>query len=175
MNLTNRRFLALALCAGLSVMAPDAWAQREHGGGGPGGGAPRGGAPRGGGAHAAGPSRQAEPERGPQGYQRIERPQGAQARPQQFDRQAYNHNFNADRGYHVGPYHAPRGFRYRRWGYGDILPRYYWGQQYWLLDYWLFGLDVPPIGYEWVRYGPDAVLIDTRSGEVIQVIYGRFL
>ena len=44
-----------------------------------------------------------------------------------------------------------------------------------MLDYWLFGLDVPPYGYEWVRYGPDALLIDLRSGEVIQVVYGRFL
>jgi len=128
-----------------------------------------------GGGRAAASMHPAEPERGPQGYQRIERPAAVAARPQQFDRQAYNHNFNADHGYHIGPYHAPRGFAYRRWSYGQVLPRIYWGQQYWLSDYWLFGLDVPPVGFEWVRFGPDALLIDTNSGEVIQVVYGRFL
>lgn len=117
----------------------------------------------------------AEPERAPMGYPQVQRPSGADVRPQQFDRQSYNHNFVADHGYHIGPYQAPRGFRYHRWGYGDILPRGYWGPQYFLQDYWLFGLDVPPYGFEWVRYGPDALLIDTRSGEVVQVIYGRFL
>jgi hypothetical protein len=44
-------------------------------------------------------------------------------RPQQIDRQAYNHNFSSDHGYHIGPYHPPRSFRYQRWGYGAILPR----------------------------------------------------
>jgi len=157
---TNRGMIALALGASLAVTAPAAWAQHEH---------------EGGGGRAAGPARAAEPERAPQGYNRVERPTGAEARPQQIDRQAYNHNFTASRGYHIGPYHAPGGFRYQRWGYGDRLPRIYWGQQYWLSDYWLFGLDVPPVGFEWVRYGPDALLIDTTTGEVVQTVYGRFL
>ncbi|NWN22978.1 RcnB family protein, partial [Escherichia coli] len=50
----------------------------------------------------------------------------------------------------------------------------FWAQNYWLTDYWLFGLDVPPLGYEWVRYGPDALLVNITTGEVIQVVYGRF-
>ncbi len=162
MTRTRHAMFGLVLGAGLAAMAPVAWAEPGHGGG------PRAGA-RPAVAHPV------EPERGPQRYQRIERPAGAEARPQQFDRQAYNHNFNADHGYHIGPYHAPRGYAYRRWGYGEFLPRYYWAQQYWLTDYWLFGLEVPPVGYEWVRYGPDALLINTSNGEVIQVIYGRFL
>ena len=154
----------LALGAGLMLAASPVLAAPGHGGGsGHGGGAP------------AGHGHPSEPERGPMGYSQVQRPSGAEARPQQFDRQNYNHNFVADHGYHIGPYHAPRGFRYHRWGYGDILPRGYWGSNYWLQDYWLFGLDVPPYGFEWVRYGPDALLIDTRSGEVVQVIYGRFL
>ena len=32
----------------------------------------------------------------------------------------------------------------------------------------------PPWGYEWVRYGPDAVLIDVRTGQILQVRYGVF-
>ena len=190
MMLRSNRILALALGAGLAISAPTAWAQHEHQGGGDQGGGnhgggnhgggDQGGGNHGGGAHGGGGGGHGmmghppEHERGPQGYQRIERPQGVEARPQQINRQAYNHNFTADHGYHVGPYHAPRGFAYYRWSYGNRMPRAYWGQQYWLGDYWLFGLDVPPMGYEWVRYGPDAVLIDTNNGEVIQVIYGRF-
>ncbi|HEL3249660.1 TPA: RcnB family protein, partial [Stenotrophomonas maltophilia] len=40
--------------------------------------------------------------------------------------------------------------------------------------FWLFGLDMPPMGYEWVRHGPDALLINTGNGEIVQVVYGRF-
>ena len=178
MTRKNHPFLALALGAGLAVVAPSAWAEPQHQGGNRGGqqgGGHEGAGRQNGGWHGAAQARPVEPERGPHGYQRIERPAGAEARPQQFDRPAYNHNYAADHGYHIGPYHGAPNFRYRRWGYGEFLPRYYWGRQYWLGDYWLFGLDVPPVGFEWVRYGPDALLIDTRNGEVIQVVYGRFL
>jgi Ni/Co efflux regulator RcnB len=141
----------------LAIASPAALAQHRSGGA------------------AARPAAPAEPERRPRGYDRIERPRGAEVRPQHLDRPSYNHNFNATRGFRIGPYQPPQGYRYHRWVYGNILPRIYWSRNYWLLDYWLFGLDVPPFGFEWVRYGPDALLIDVNSGEVIQVIYGRFL
>jgi Ni/Co efflux regulator RcnB len=38
----------------------------------------------------------------------------------------------------------------------------------------LHRLEVPPAGYEWVRDGNDAMLIDTTSGEILQVEYGVF-
>jgi Ni/Co efflux regulator RcnB len=158
MTRSARTLFALALGSSLALTAGSAMAEPGRGW-------------HGGGDHG----RAVEPERAPQGYQRVERPSGAEVRPQQFDRQVYNHNFTAERGYHIGPYHAPRGFAYRRWGYGEFLPRIYWAQRYWLSDYWLFGLDVPPVGCEWVRYGPDALLINISTGEVIQVLYGRFL
>lgn len=120
-------------------------------------------------------ARTPERERPPSAYARPEPPRAAQTRPQKLDRSYYNHNFSADHGYHIGPYHAPKGYHYRRWVYGDVLPPTFWAQDYWLTDYWLFGLDVPPMGYEWVRYGPDALLIDLATGEIVQVVYGRFL
>jgi hypothetical protein len=43
------------------------------------------------------------------------------------------------------------GYAYQRWHYGQILPRPYWIGDYILNDFWLFGLDTPPMGYEWVR------------------------
>lgn len=116
-----------------------------------------------------------EAQREPRGYMRLERPTGAEIRPQSLDREGLNHNFQAQRGFHIGPYHAPDGWQYRQWRYGQILPSTFWARQYWLSDYWLFGLDIPSTGFEWVRYGPDAILVNMMNGEIVQVIYGSFL
>lgn len=117
----------------------------------------------------------AEAQRAPHGYQRMEPPRGIEQRPREFDRGYFAHNFQAHRGYRIGPWRAPAGYAYRRWHYGEFLPRAYWGPEFVLADFWLFGLDIPPVGYEWVRYGPDALLIDLRSGEVVQSVYDNFL
>ena len=90
------------------------------------------------------------------------------------DVSAFHKNFDAPNHYHYGDYHGPAGYSYHRWGYGDNLPREYWAQNYWLNNYLNFGLIGPPDGYVWVRYGPDAVLIDEDTGEIIQVEYGVF-
>jgi len=116
----------------------------------------------------------AEPHAGPSGYQRPAAPQGWDARPKTVDRTTYQHNFQAARSYKVGPYQRPSGWVNRHWGFGDRLPRAYWASQYLLADYWLFGLEVPPVDYEWVRVGPDALLISLSTGEVLQAEYGVF-
>jgi Ni/Co efflux regulator RcnB len=123
-------------------------------------------------AHAAPP--RAEPHPGPQGYQRVAEPKGWDARPKEVDRGAYQHNFQAARTFHVGAYRRPPGWAPHHWGYGQILPRAYWGPQFLLADYWLFALEVPPVGYEWVRDDTDAVLVNTSTGEILQVEYGVF-
>jgi Ni/Co efflux regulator RcnB len=123
-------------------------------------------------SHAA-PNR-GEPHPGPQGYQRVGEPHGWDARPSAVDRGAYQHNYQAARSYRIGPYHRPPGWTNHRWGYGEILPRAYWAPQYLIGDYWLFSLEVPPMGYEWVRDGNDALLIDTNTGAILQVEYGVF-
>jgi Ni/Co efflux regulator RcnB len=115
-----------------------------------------------------------EPHAGPRGYSRVTEPQGWNRRPTTVDRNAYHHNYQAARSFHVGPYHPPAGWTAHRWVYGDILPRAYWAPNYFLADYWLFGLEVPPVGYEWVRDGSDAILVNTANGEVLQVEYGVF-
>jgi Ni/Co efflux regulator RcnB len=104
----------------------------------------------------------------------VTEPHGWDARPAAVDRGAYQHNFQAARSYRIGPYHRPAGWSAHRWGYGEILPRAYWAAPYVIADYWLFALEVPPAGYEWVRDGNDALLIDTNSGEILQVEYGAF-
>jgi Ni/Co efflux regulator RcnB len=117
---------------------------------------------------------QGEPHPGPRGYQRAAEPKGWDARPATVDRGAYQHNFQAARSFKIGPYHRPPGWTAHRWGYGEILPRAYWGPQFILADYWLFALEVPPSGFEWVRDGNDALLVSTDSGEILQVEYGVF-
>jgi Ni/Co efflux regulator RcnB len=115
-----------------------------------------------------------EPHAGPRGYSRVTEPRGWNTRPNAIDRKVYNHNYQAARTYHIGPYHPPVGWVDRHWAYGQILPRAYWASQYFLADYWLFGLEVPPVGTEWVRDGDDAILINTANGEILQVEYGVF-
>ena len=117
---------------------------------------------------------QAEPHPGPSGYQRHEEPQGWNVRPQTFDRPTYQRNYQASRGYAIGPYHNPNGWQERRWRYGEFLPPAFWSPEYILTDYWLFGLEVPPMGYEWIRIGHDAALVFTMNGEILQVVYDVF-
>jgi Ni/Co efflux regulator RcnB len=111
---------------------------------------------------------------GPRGYQPVAAPHGWDQRPPTADRAAYQHNYAAGRVYHIGPYRRPPGWAPHHWVYGQILPRVYWAPQYLIADYWLFSLEVPPVGYEWVRDGNDALLISTTSGEILQVEYGVF-
>lgn len=97
-----------------------------------------------------------------------------QQRPRNFDRRSYQRNFNAHRKFRGGYYNKPRGWYYRRWSYGQVLPFAFFASNYWLNDYYAFDLPVPPYGYEWVRYGNDAILVNTRSGQILQVQYGVF-
>ncbi len=88
---------------------------------------------------------------------------------------AFRRAANAPRHYHYrGSYRQPAGWHYQRWTLGAFLPSLYWSNSYWISDYNYYGLDNPPPGTVWVRYGDDALLIDRDSGEVIQVIYGIF-
>ncbi len=120
------------------------------------------------------PEAHGEPHEGPRGYQRVAPPHGWDARPKAVDTASYHHNFQAARSFRVGPYHRPAGWVAHRWAYGQILPRAYWGPDYLIGDYWLFALEVPPAGYEWVRDDTDALLVNTSTGEILQVEYGVF-
>jgi Ni/Co efflux regulator RcnB len=149
---------ALLLIGSASAAEPD-----HHGGGGPAHSAP---------AHNEPPH--GEPHPGPSGYQRNTEPKGWDARPATVDRANYQHNFQAARSYKIGVYRRPSGWSAHRWAYGQTLPRAYWASQYILADYWLFALEVPPTGYEWVRDDTDALLVDTSTGQILQVEYGAF-
>jgi len=74
-----------------------------------------------------------------------------------------------------GPiFHYPRGYRYRRWTIGLLLPAIFLSNVYYWNNYADIGVGPPPRGYRWVRYGPDLLLIQIRTRRVVDVIYGAF-
>jgi len=124
--------------------------------------------------HGGRPEAHGESHPGPRGYERVTEPHGWNTRPATADHQVYEHNYQAARVYHIGVYHRPHGWVPHRWVYGEILPRFYWAAPYILADYWLFGLEVPPLGFEWVRDDTDAILVEVGTGRILQVEYGVF-
>ncbi|HEX8232755.1 MAG TPA: RcnB family protein [Caulobacteraceae bacterium] len=95
-------------------------------------------------------------------------------RARTFDARVYRRAFFSPRRYRAGVYYRPYGWSYRRWGVGAYFPRSYWTPNYFINSWFSFGLIAPPWGYEWVRYGPDAVLVDVRTGMILQVRYNVF-
>jgi Ni/Co efflux regulator RcnB len=87
---------------------------------------------------------------------------------------SFHRNFNAPRRFHFGFYNRPHGWYAHRWVYGERLPGGWFGRDYWIGNYATFGLIGPPDGYQWVRDGDDALLVDVDTGEVLQVEYGVF-
>ncbi len=102
------------------------------------------------------------------------RPSNWNRYPRQFDSNVYQRNYSAPRQYHWRTYNRPSGWYYQRWVFGQIFPSMFWARDYWITDYWMFDLPIPPYGYVWVRYGDDALLVNRRTGRVLQVIYGIF-
>lgn len=68
----------------------------------------------------------------------------------------------------------PRGFGYRRWGVGGILPSVFLASPFFFAGWASMGLQPPPPGFQWVRQGPDVVLVNLRTGQIIDVAYGVF-
>lgn len=76
--------------------------------------------------------------------------------------------------FRFGYYYDPYGYSYRRFGLGYQLVPSYYGSRYWLNDPWQYRLPYAGGNYRWVRYWDDAVLVDLRTGRVVDVIYDFF-
>jgi hypothetical protein len=80
--------------------------------------------------------------------------------------------------FHPGPgLGAPHGFGpvgFRHWGYGQFMPRDLLVPAAFLVDYAAYDLAAPPFDCEWVQNGPDALLVNVDTGQVIQVVPGAF-
>jgi hypothetical protein len=75
---------------------------------------------------------------------------------------------------HIHPFIYPPGFAYRRWAVGAALPPIFLARDYWYADWAALGMDPPPPGYQWVRYGPDLLLVNVITGQVADVAYDVF-
>lgn len=76
--------------------------------------------------------------------------------------------------FNLGYYYDPFGWSYRPYSIGWRMWPSYYSSRYWLNDPWQYRLPYAPPGYRWIRYWDDAVLVDTWTGEVVDVIYNFF-
>jgi Ni/Co efflux regulator RcnB len=76
--------------------------------------------------------------------------------------------------FHLSFYYDPFGWGYQPYSIGWRLWPSYYSSRYWINDPWQYRLPYAPAGTRWVRYYDDAVLVDTWTGEVVDVIYNFF-
>lgn len=76
--------------------------------------------------------------------------------------------------FQLGAYYDPFGWGYSPYQIGWRMWPSYYGSSFWLNDPWQYRLPYAPPGTRWVRYWNDAVLVDTWTGEVVDVIYNFF-
>ena len=76
--------------------------------------------------------------------------------------------------FRVSIYIDPFGWNYRRWNLGWNLNSDHYSSRYWIDDPWEYRLPPAYGPYRWVRYYDDALLVDLRSGRVVDVIHGFF-
>jgi len=73
------------------------------------------------------------------------------------------------------PWVYPSGYAYRLWAVGAILPPLFWREPTYYYTGWAaMGLPPPDPGFQYVEYGPDLLLVNVATGEVVQVFPGAF-
>jgi hypothetical protein len=76
--------------------------------------------------------------------------------------------------FHLGFYYDPYGWGYQPFSIGWRLWPSYYSRNYWITDPWMYRLPYAPAGYVWIRYWNDALLVDTWSGQVVDMIPNFF-
>lgn len=76
--------------------------------------------------------------------------------------------------FRFGIYYDPFGYSYRPYNIGWPMRSSYWSDNYWIRDPWMYRLPPAYGPYRWIRYWDDAVLVDVRSGRVVDVIHNFF-
>ncbi|WP_174285444.1 RcnB family protein [Sphingomonas bacterium] len=90
------------------------------------------------------------------------------------------YDWNGYRAQNRGAFHLPRyyapggGYGYRRYSVGITLGYGFYGQNYWIGNPYTYRLPPAYGPYRWVRYYNDALLVDVRSGYVVDAAYGIF-
>lgn len=87
----------------------------------------------------------------------------------------FSYRGNSYQRFHAAPFRFPRGYSYRSYRLHERLPLLFLAPSFFLNDYNSYYLAPPPSPeFRWVRYGPDALLVDVYSGEVVDAAYGVF-
>lgn len=91
----------------------------------------------------------------------------------------YNYNYYRIQNrniYHLPRYYAPPGwgYGYRRFSIGFTLNSFLYDQDYWIDDADYYRLPPAYGPYRWVRYYNDALLVDIRTGYVVDTVYDIF-
>lgn len=86
----------------------------------------------------------------------------------------YRKTVTSKRRYNAAAFVAPSGYTYRRFSVGEHVPSLLLSDSVVLNDYQNYALETPPSGLTWIRDGQDALLVDMRTGEVIQADYDVF-
>jgi Ni/Co efflux regulator RcnB len=76
--------------------------------------------------------------------------------------------------FRIGIYYDPFGWGYQQFDIGWRMWPNYYSSNYWIDDPYDYRLPYAPPGTQWVRYYNDAVLVDTYTGEVVDVIHNFF-
>lgn len=73
---------------------------------------------------------------------------------------------------YVAPY---RNWRYRQLTVGYRLQPVFYGPRYYISDYGYYHLQAPRHRWlRWVRYGDDLLLVNIRTGRVLDVVHYRY-
>jgi Ni/Co efflux regulator RcnB len=87
----------------------------------------------------------------------------------------YRRTITTIRHYHAGAFVAPNGYPYTRYELGARMPAVLLGDDSLVLTgYSTYALTAPPFGLTWIRVGNDALLVDRKTGEVVETDYGLF-
>ena len=91
------------------------------------------------------------------------------------------YDWNRYRGINRGVFNLPRyyapygwGYGYRRFSIGLTLSSILFDENYWIEDPEYYRLPPAYGPYRWVRYYNDALLVDVRSGYVVDTVYDIF-
>ena len=76
--------------------------------------------------------------------------------------------------FHLGLYYDPFGWGYNPFQIGWRMWPSYYSSRFWINDPWYYRLPYAPPGTRWVRYYDDVILVDTWTGQVLDVIYDFF-
>jgi Ni/Co efflux regulator RcnB len=87
----------------------------------------------------------------------------------------YRRTITTTKHYDDGAFIGPAGYVYSRYELGARMPAELLGDDSLILTgYSTYELKAPPHGLTWIRVGDDAMLIDRKTGEVVETDYDLF-